>query len=146
LSEDARYRTRVLLNTYLTASNLTQDDDSTLAKYITVFGKPDYPLTRVFKDKGVDLIFCVDTPESEALPVGVGYLENVPITIWCIDKTGITGTKLRWKAERELRRICETYPLGSLRTLTRLSDNEENLGSTTLYSVSYIMRYKRYVS
>jgi len=99
----------------------------------------------VFKDKGVDLIFSVGTPESEALPVGVGYIENMPITVWCIDKTGITGTKLRWKAEAELRRISETYPLGSLRALNRLSDNEQRLGSTVLYSVSYIMRYKRYV-
>jgi hypothetical protein len=142
--EDARYRTKILLDTYLLAANLTEDDNSTQVKFIVAYADPDYPLVRVFFDKLVDLVFCVGTPDSIALPVGIGYEENVPITIWCIDKTGITGTKLRWKAEAELRRIVETYPTGSLRNWQRLGDNEKNLGSTILYSVNYVLRYKRY--
>jgi hypothetical protein len=144
MSEDARYRTKILLDTYLLAANLTEDDNSTQVKFIVAYADPDYPLVRVFFDKFVDLVFCVGTPDSIALPVGIGYEENVPITIWCIDKTGITGTKLRWKAEAELRRIVETYPTGSLRNWQRLGDNEKNLGSTVLYSVNYVLRYKRY--
>ena len=144
--EDARYRTRIYLNTYLDAPSLTKDDDVSLASYTVIFANPNYPLKREFIDLAVDVVFCVGTPNTEALPIGVGYLEPMPITIWCIDKSGITGTKLRWKAERELRRIAESYPLGSLRSLDRLSDNEQNLGSTILYSVSYVMRYKRYAT
>jgi hypothetical protein len=143
-AEDARYRTRVYLNTYLDAPSLTKDDGATLASYVVIYANPNYPLKREFIDKTVDLVFCVGTPDSTALPIGVGYEENVPITVWCIDKTGITGTKLRWKAEAELRRVTETYPIGSLRTLNRLTDNEKNLGSTVLYSVEYVLRYKRY--
>jgi len=117
---------------------------STQVSFIVAYGNPDYPLVRVFIDKAVDLVFSIGTPDVEGLPVGIGYLEKVPITIWTIDKTGITGTELRWKAEAELRRIIETYPLGSLRSWERISDNEKNLGGTILYSVSGIMRYKRY--
>lgn len=117
---------------------------STAVSFIVAYADADYPLIRVFIDKDVDLVFCIGTPDSEALPVGVGYIENIPITVWCIDKTGLTGTKLRWKAEAELRRVAETYPSGSLRTLNRLSDNKQNLGSTILYSVNYIMRYTRF--
>jgi hypothetical protein len=133
--DDARHRTKVLLE-YLSVT--------ALPKFIVAYSKPDYPLTRVFNDKSVDVVFSIGTPDSTALPVGVGYTENVPITIWCIDKTNITGTKLRWQAETELRRIVETYPTGSLRNWQRLGDNEKNLGSTVLYSVEYVLRYKRY--
>lgn len=143
-AQDARQRTKIWLDSYINSSNITEDDGVTRAKFIVAFANPDYPLIRVFYDKYVDVVFTVGTPNSTALPVGVGYLEHVPITIWCIDKTGITGTKLRWKAEKELRRIVENYPTGSLRTLDRMSDNEQRLGSTTLYSVTYILRYKRY--
>ncbi|MCJ7431103.1 hypothetical protein MUO83_07850 [Candidatus Bathyarchaeota archaeon] len=117
---------------------------STQVNFIVCFGNPNYAVVRVFIDKDVDLVFSVGTPDSEALPVGIGYLEKVPISIFTIDKTGITGTELRWKAEAELRRVNETYPLGSLRSLERISDNEKNLGSTTLYSVTHTLRYKRY--
>jgi hypothetical protein len=117
---------------------------STQVTFIVAYGNPDYALERVFLDKDVDLVFSIGTPDVESLPVGIGYVEKVPITIWTIDKTGITGTELRWKAEAELRRIIETYPLGSLRGTEKISDNEKNLGSTILYSVTHVMRYKRY--
>lgn len=144
MAEDARYRTKYYLDDKLDNANLTEDDDATEVSFIVAYADPNYPLVRVFEEKWIDLIFCVGTPESVALPVGAGYEEHVPITVWCIDKTGITGTKLRWKAEAELRRVAETYPSGSLRTLNRLSDNKQNLGSTILYSVNYIMRYTRF--
>jgi len=117
---------------------------STQVSFIVCYGNPDYALERVFIDKAVDLVFSIGTPDSVALPLGVGYLETVPISIWTIDKTGITGTELRWKAEAELRRVCEAYPLSSLRDTEKISDNEKNLGSTILYSVTHVMRYKRY--
>jgi len=144
-SDDARHRTKVYLEEHVNNANLTEDDDSTTVKFIVAYAFPDYPWLRVFQDKNVSLVFGVGTPETEPLPVGVGYIEKVPVTVWCINKAGISGTKLRWKAEAELRRICETYPAGgSLFTWQRLGDNEKNLGSTVLYSVEYVMRYKRY--
>jgi len=145
MSEDARQRTKLWFEDYVNPDAFTFDDGVTTAHYIVTFGFPDYPIVKVFRDpKNIDLVFSIGTPDSIALPVGVGYLENVPITVTCIDKTGITGTKLRWKAEAELRRVVETYPTGSLRTLERLSDNEERIGATVFYSVNYTLKYKRY--
>lgn len=141
--QDARSRIKVYLETYLSPSMITNDDGSPVT-FAVIYANPNYPIQLEFLT--VALLFCIDTPDSVALPVGVGYIENVPITIWCIDKTGITGTKLRWKAEAELRRVVEEHPAGwSLYTWQRLSDNEQNLGSTILYSVEYVLRYKRYV-
>ncbi len=146
LKTDARYRQKLYLETYLVAADITKDDGVTQASYTLCFAKPNYQISQVFNIKDVDLVFSIGIPESEALPLGVGYLEKVPIELFAINKTDVTATNLIEKGYQELRRICETYPLSSLRTLDRLTDNEQNLGSTVLYSVSYIMRYKRYAT
>ncbi len=137
--EDARYRTKVYLETYL--------DSNALPTFIVAYGKPDYPLIKVFKTKGVDLVFSIGEPESVPLLnpdfTPYGYEEHVPIATFCIDKDNIEGTKLKWQAETELRRVLETYPLGSVRTLVRRRDNDTRLGSITLYSTEYILNYRR---
>jgi hypothetical protein len=101
----------------------------------------------VFKDKAVDVIFSVGTASAKSMrdfrQYPYAYEEIVPIEIYAVDKTGISGTKLRWKAEAELRRITEAYPLANIRWVTRVSDNEKKLGSQTLYSVKYELGYIR---
>jgi len=140
--QDARYRTKVYLETYLS--------DSALPNYIVAYGNPDYPITRVFKEKGIDVVFSIGEPNSTPLmghdQTPYGYEEHIPITIFCIDKSNITGTKLKWQAETELRRVLETYPLGSLRSLERRRDNDTRLGSTILYSTELILNYRRSTS
>ena len=137
--EDARYRTKVYLETYLS--------DTALPNYIVAYGKPDYPLIKVFKTKGVDLVFSIGEPESTPLMnpdfSPYGYEEHVPITTFCIDKDNIEGTRLKWQAETELRRVLEEHPLGSVRTLDRRRDNDTRLGSIILYSTEYIFNYRR---
>jgi hypothetical protein len=102
---------------------------------------------RVFNDKNVDVIFTVGEPNSNALKSHdktiCGYIEHIPITVSAIDKTGITGTKLKWKGEAELRRIDETYPLGSIRLLEKRRDQDKILGSTIMYSTEWILTYRR---
>jgi len=145
--EDSRYRTKVWLETWLTPANLTKDDGVTQVTFIVCFGMPDYPIERIFKDKNVDLVFSVSKPDStpiiDSTHYVIGYSEEVPITTFTVNKSGITGTKLNWKAETELRRISENNPLGSLRQFKKLSDSEQNLGSTTLYSSLYQLTYER---
>jgi hypothetical protein len=72
-----------------------------------------------------------------------GYNEKVAITVQAIDKTGISGDNLMWQGERQLRRVTEAYPLGSLRNLETANPKTQSLGSTTLYSVECVMEYQR---
>jgi len=151
--DDARYRTKDYLETFFSAlsyrltTNLTLDDNSTLAKYIVAFGNPDYPMVKVFKDKGVDVVFSILPPTSTARlghdQYAIGYDEEVPIEIWCIDKRFVTGTKLKWKAEAELRKIVEENPLGSWRNLGSARPNDKNFGSTILHGVRVPLFYRR---
>lgn len=144
---DARTTSRTFLDTYLTAANILEDDGATEAMCIVCFGKPDYPITEVFKQNEVDGVYSIAEPDSEPILdtdlTPCHYRERVPIDIYCIDKPGITGTKLKWQMEAELRRICETYPTGSQRSLERRGDNDRLLGSTMLYSTRFILDYVR---
>lgn len=150
MPEDARYRTKVLLEDAtkgLNNANLTKDDDGTEVSFIVCFGNPPYPITRVFLDCDVDLVFTIAEPTSEPIldtdQTPSHYKERVPIFTFCIDKPGITGTKLKWKAEADLRRINETYPTGSQRAHEERRDNDQRLGPIILYSTKYVLSYVR---
>ena len=137
--EDARYRNKVYLETHL--------DDDALPNYIVAYGEPDYPLVRVFREKGIDLVYSLNEHTSDTIldstHYPIGYKEHVPITTLCINKNNIEGTKLMHQAETELRRVAETYPMGSLRALTSRRPQTKSLGSTVLYSAEYMMDYMR---
>jgi len=149
MPDDPRYRTKLYLDTYLDSTNITHDDGSTAATILVAFGFPDYPLIRVFDsdEKDVDVVFSIEEPNSTPLmghdKIPYGYEEHVPITICCVDKPGITATKIKWKAEAELRRVLENYPYGSVRTLEKRSDNTQRIGGTTIYMTTWVLKYRR---
>jgi hypothetical protein len=112
------------------------------------YGLPDYHWTRIFKGKGIDLVFAILDPEpSKALPDSdhypIGYEEHVPVETYCIDKTNITGVKLQWQAASELRYITEQNPISSVRGLDEMKGNRQDLGGMQLYSQRFILNYRR---
>jgi hypothetical protein len=146
--EDARRRTRIYLKEYLDGSALTDDVGENEVKYIVVYGDPGYPVTKVFGEpKNVTVVFTVEEPESSPLVDFdgsiYGYDESLPIKISCIDKQGVTATKLKWKAEEELRRILEGYPFGSFRSLTRRSGSASYFGASVFYETTWVLHYSR---
>jgi hypothetical protein len=146
LKTDVRYRQRLFLSDHLSSADITKDDASQ-ATYITAFSNADYPITKVFVTKGVDLIFSVDSGESEGL-VGhdksaYAYHESVPIDLFAINKTGITATNLIEKGYQELRRILESYPTGSVRRMGRMTETTRSLGSPLLFSQKCMVEYTR---
>ena len=148
MAYDARERTITWITTYDTPANITKDDDVTEASYILQYSNPPYPLSRIYFDpKNVDLTFTTDEPTTEAIVdwdgYTIGYNEKVPIHINCPTKQGITGNKLLWKAQAELRRIFETYPLGSYRGFSVGSPYTQKLGLFTLYGVTVTVSYER---
>jgi len=133
--EDARYRTKDYWETYISLSNLNNHN------FIVCYADPDYPLLKVFKTKGVHIIFAVAQPNSTPLPghdrTPYGYEESVPTHVLTLD------TQLQWLAEAELRRICEEHPSGSQRSLERRASHDRWLGSARLYDTEYILNYRR---
>jgi len=148
MANDARTNTYTYLDGYVTAGNILEDDDATPATLLICFSGATYPMSLVFfGTKNVDVVYSIGKPTTEPLQGHdmyiYGYKEIVPITISVVDKTGVTGEQLIWRAEAELRRVVETYPLGSTRELERVTDNTQLFGMTKLYSVTYLLKYKR---
>jgi hypothetical protein len=145
--EDPRHRTKDYLDTYLSAANMKKNDGATAASFLVCWADPPYPMKQVYVTKGIDLVFSLGRTGSNPMlgpgHAAYGYEEKIPITISAIDKTAISGDNLMWQGERELRRVTETYPLGSLRTLDTATPKTQNLGSTTLYSVECTLNYRR---
>ncbi len=137
--EDARYRTKVYLESYF--------GDYALPYFLVAYGDPPYPITQVFKIKGHDVIFRLGEPTADALigfnDKAYGYHEQVPVFIDCIDKANIDGDKLRWQAETELRRILEAYPSGSLRMLKHVRGNNRYVGGYPIYGSECVFDYLR---
>lgn len=139
-----------LLNgtTGLVDTNLTKDNDTTKASFDVMYAYPNYPLKLEFfaATSPVDLLFLVDTPVVRTATVKKRYVESIPVTIACIDKTGITGTKLRWKAEKELRRVIKLFPLGSFQSMDRSEPNDQRFGSTIIHSITLTANIRRTAS
>jgi hypothetical protein len=148
LVEDARKRTKTWLDTYLRNASILKDNGTTQASYISAFGDPPYPYNRVFYEpKNQDLVWCIFPPNTEPLYDWdgsiYGYNEKVPIVIRTVTKQGITGPKILWQAEAELRWVSETYPLGSFRGLNRIGPANMDMGGQTIYGAEYVLSYER---
>lgn len=145
---DPRTRTKTFLDNYLTGGNITKDDGSTPAPFITAFGYPPYPFQYVFKSpKYRYVVYAIDEPSSSESLVShdqttYGYDNSMPIHILCVNQPDATGTNLKSKARAELRRICEDYPTGSLRLMDRETSHDRALGSLFLYDTEFTMIYR----
>lgn len=145
--DDPKHRTKAWLDTYLNSDNITLDDGAERCQLITAYGTPDYSMTRVFLGKGVDVVYSLSDSSSTASidwdGTAIGYQEQIPIAVFCIDKEDVTALNLKWKAEAELRRIMEENPLGSYRSLERRGDTNISLGSSTIYGFNFVLTYNR---
>ena len=146
----AQKNTKTYLDANLTAANMLEDNGVTLASFITAYDLPDYPLSRVFIDKAVDIVFSIGQAPAKAVIDSdhwpLGYREEIPIKIYVLDKTGITAIKLLAQVEAELRRIGETYPTalpGSLRRIGQTTPKPELIGATWFWVIEYVFDYRR---
>lgn len=145
---DARKQIRTFLTAGLNDDNITRDDGSKKAPFCVIYTDPPYPIIKEFQasNSPADGLYAVGAPESVPLlghdQTPYGYEERVPIFIFTIDKVGVSGSKLRWMMEVELKRVCETYRIGSLQTLKSWADNTKRLKNTILYSAEFVFSYK----
>ena len=159
--EDPRYRMKVYLDTYITAANLTHDDDATVATYAVMYAYPHYPLEYEFMEDDrtghklitdtdtIDLAFLIDKPTSKPIynydSTIVYYEESIPVHVQAINQLGLTAEKLLWKAEDELRTVFLTQPyaVGSVHGLSETREHNIKYGATTIYGFSLTKTYLR---
>ena len=151
--DDSRYKTKVYLDTYLTANNMKEDDTVTNATVQVMYSNPNAPMSlHFFGTKNLDAIFTIGHPTTEVYQgfnlKPYKYREEIPINVYAVNKTGITATKLLWQCELELRGIAYSYPGGTgvIRVLNRTMPADDYKGGFFLYSVETLLAYSRALS
>lgn len=150
---DPRKEIRALLTTNLSKTNMLKNNDFEAA-YCVIYTGPPYDIVKEFRasNSPVDGVFAIGEPYIKPLFSGSqtpwGHEIRVPIFIFTIDKVGVTGTKLKWVMEAELRRVSETFHVahGAHMQLEKHGDRDKRRGSIVLHSTEYILRYERSVS
>jgi len=149
---DARYRTKLWMDTRLRAAQITKDDDSTQADFAVMYSDPPYPMEFEFRGtKNLEGIFVIEHPNSTAIRSGDQiirkYEEHVPIHIFTINSTGCSGDALANKMHKELRYICQEYSEGSQRNLeTQRRHRPVDLGGMQLFHLEEMLGYIRNVT
>jgi hypothetical protein len=138
-ADNGLHRTKVWLESYL--------NNTYLPHYIVAAAYPTlYPITRVFKDKNIDLIFSISKPESTPMFQGdktlYGFEETIPINLSAVDKD-VSGQSLIEQAESEIRRMCDEHTFGSLRIMKVSNDKTVRKSGFTLHNSEFSLTYRR---
>jgi len=141
---DPRERMRTWLKSHARDAQILKDDASTQASWECIFHDPPYPLSREFRAASAPVqgLYVVGQPNSE-LELGVRYNEEMPMSIYTMDSTGVTGVALAWRMEAELRYVIEEKTHGSLWTLKSRRGEPIHLGSVVLYHIPTVVNYRR---
>ena len=143
---DPKERSLTWLETYFTTANVT-DDATNSTRGLFMYEDAEFPLEAVFIDLARDYTVTVGepdlTPIYNADKTTDSYRETVPLTVIIFNRAGVTAEKVKWKIERELRRIAETYMFGSVRAIKSRKDNSKILGGERMFSFIYELTYTR---
>lgn len=145
---DPRSRMMTYLTSYLSVADITKDDGVTQASGWTGYSGVKSPLgLYFFGTKNHDYLITVEVPDTQPLVDYSGkiyaYDEKIPLQVWAINKTGITGEVLMWKAIREIRNAFELNPYGSYWSLTANNPATKDMGGWKLYSQTLTAQYIR---
>ena len=156
LVDDSRYRLKVWIDTYLAAGyyatmgHIYEDNGTTEASNAVMYSLPNVPVKLLFFGTlTYDAVFTIGEPTATVSQghnfAAYKYQEEIPVTIFAVDKTGLTAVKMLWQAELKLRKIAETYAngTGTLRVLRRTKPSAQYLGGFFLYSVECVLSYMR---
>lgn len=147
--DDPRSKVKDYLDLRVADANLTKDDGATQASWAAIFKSDKYRLAWEFRaaSSPVQGLYVVGQPDSTPLLSGSatprGYEEVVPIDVCAVDSEDCGGEQLMWKMDAELRRVVETYEIGSTCNFTRRAPNTVSLGSDTLYNITWFLKYRR---
>jgi hypothetical protein len=148
LTTDPRSRTKIYLDTYLTPGNIAGD-------YITCFDGADYNIKYLFENAlGIDIDLVMSIGEEQAVTEDTIYdlpykdVVTVPITLYAVNKTGITATNLIEQAEKEIQKVLVDHALNigttSKRSLSSSKPNRIDLGNGTyLWQKVVTIKYER---
>ena len=129
---------------------LTKDDDQTPA---TTHVSQEWFNSQLLKDFDTQVTVGLAEGSLDKLNIGGSWVrhgDRYRISGWCIDKTGVTGKKMRWKLRREIERIIRTNrktPGGTLNfvDLKSIVEGEDANSKPPFWKLEVLVTTHRYV-
>lgn len=122
--------------------SITKDDNVTPAEVLVEFEFPESKLKDLFKN--YDVIITVGRAEERDKRTGFDVIVTIGeyrISDWAIDRSGVTGWKIRRKAVQDVRRIFRENLSGSWRPHRGTRDDDRLLASPKLYHTIHTVEY-----
>lgn len=142
--DDPRYKVKDIID----AVALTIDDDTTPATELFMYSDGEEDFETLFDT--YDVLFLIGPPSryvasrrEQQIPHYEDYF--ILVTVVTINKTGVTGTTMQWKAEVGLRLYIENAGLfagGSIQINPEVRPANVRVGGTTIYKRIYTIRYR----
>jgi len=141
--DDPRYKVKDIID----AIALTKDNDSTEATELFMYSDGEEDFEELFDT--FDVLFLigpsryVGSRREQQNPHYEDYF--ISVTVVTINKTGVTGTTMQWKAEVGLRLYVENAGLftgGSIQINPEARPANIRAGGVTIYKRIYTIRYR----
>ena len=141
--DDLRYKVKDIID----AMALTKDDDAAAAAELFMYSDGEEYFEDLFDD--YDVLFLIgswrEVPSRREANVPHHEAYYIPVTVVTIDKTGVTGTTMQWKADVGLRALIEAnaQPGSGVRIQIDPEGRPANLkaGGVTIYKTIYTIKY-----
>ena len=141
--DDPRFKIKDILD----AMALTKDDDVTAAAERFMYSDGEEYFEDIFDT--YDVLFLIGpwrmVPFRREANVPQQEHYTVPVTVVSIDKTGVTGSTMQWKADVGLRALIEAnaQPGSGVRIQIDPDARPTNvrIGGVTIYKTVYTIRY-----
>lgn len=122
--------------------SVTKDNGSTAAEVLVEFEFPESKLKDFFKK--YDVIITIGRAEERDKRIGFDVIATIGqyrIGVWAVDRSGVTGWKIRRKAVQDVRRIFRENLSGSWRPHRGTRDDDRLLASPKLYHTLHTVEY-----
>ena len=141
---DPRYKVKDIID----AMALTKDDDTTPAVELFMYSDGKEHFEDLFDT--YDVLFLIgpwrEVPSRHEANIPHHESYMIPITVVTIDKTGVTGTTMQWKADVGLRALIEASAQPGSGVRIQIDPNAKpmnvNISGAMIYKTIYTIRYK----
>lgn len=142
--DDPRFKVKDIID----ALTVTKDDDATGAAELFMYSDGEENYEDLFVT--YDVLFLIgswsEVPSRHEANKPIHETYTVPVTVVTIDKSGVTGTTMQWKADVALRAIIEAnaQPGSGVRIElgTGIRPANQKIGGVTIYKNVYPVMYK----
>ena len=144
---DPKYTLKELIKNNISHSALTKDNGDAAKFHVMYAVTPEVLVKDFFIKNRYDAVAALGRAEASGYRhiqnVPVLYRGGFPVTVYVIDKTGITGHLLRWQVYTEIRTILRVF--STYQRIGMERDDDRLVAGKLLYSTTFTIQHDDFV-